>query len=85
MLKAVLLFFCGGFILVYPLCACVCVRVCESAHGELSQEFGGALSPSCPENRLGPYIIHSLQPIHSILPSSSHSLALFLSLSPART
>jgi len=54
---------------------CVCVR--ESERGELSQDFGGATSPSCPENRLGPYIIHSLQPIHSILPSSSRSLALF--------
>ena len=59
-------------------CACVCVCVCACVCGELSQEFGGAMSPSCPENRLGPYIIHGLQPIHSILPSSSYSLPPFL-------
>lgn len=50
-------------------CVCVCVQVCV----ELNQKFGGALSPSCLENRYHPYIIHSRATPSFHPASSTHS------------
>lgn len=81
MVKAV--FFCCFFLEDFLWSPSFCLRVCVVSG--VRSFSGEAQSSGCPENRLGSYIIHGLQPIHSILLCSSLSLSLFLSLSSPHT